>query len=256
MWRTFSCWAYLIVESQEDLTPLVLFNGWTRPLGKALLYSSSVSETEGQDLKDKRQKGGLGIHYDPLHPNSNTFKCSVFPFQPSTFSHAVFISQTRPLTSWLSPLFLSTTPSSDSSITSVWLPVGSSHSEMYERGEKWMANSIKSIIPEAAPCYQRHCKGVLMHCLHAQPRPLPTPTEIKVVVVQGGGRRASQSHQRPERACFSEATHSREPFTFTTRKLLSEVECQVSTSCANKEWIISVCVKITSVNSIKLMLHL
>lgn len=52
-----------------------------------------------------------------------------------------------------------------------------------------MANSIKSIIPEAAPCYQRHCKGVLMHCLHAHSCPLPTPTEIKVVVVRGGGER-------------------------------------------------------------------
>lgn len=54
-----------------------------------------------------------------------------------------------------------------------------------------MANSIKSIIPEAAPCYQRHCKGVLMHCLHAHSCPLPTPTEIKVVVVQGGGGETS-----------------------------------------------------------------
>lgn len=41
------------------------------------------------------------------------------------------------------------TPASDSLIRSLWLPVGSSHSEMYEHREKWSANSIRSIIPEA-----------------------------------------------------------------------------------------------------------
>lgn len=143
-----------------------------------------------------------------MTPSTSTQTHSNTPsahFSGPLFPHPCFISQARPLTSSLFSLFLSATPSSHSSITSVWLPVGSGHGEMYECGEKWMANSIKSIIPEAAPCYQQHCKGVLMHCLHAQPRPLPTPTEIKVVVVQGGGRRASQSHQRPERACFSAA---------------------------------------------------
>lgn len=38
-----------------------------------------------------------------------------------------------------------------------------------------MANSIKSIIPGAARCYQQHRKGVLMHCLHAQNPHLPAP---------------------------------------------------------------------------------
>ncbi len=50
----------------------------------------------------------------------------------------------------------------------------------------------------------------------------PSPPPQKVLVVHGGGRQASQSHPRPERACFSGATHSSEPFTFTTRKLLSQ----------------------------------
>lgn len=62
--------------------------------------------------------------------------------------------------------------------------------------------------------------------LHAQPRSLPTRTEIKVVVVRGGGvgvgGQASRSHQRPVRACFSGATRSGEPFSVTTRKLLSQ----------------------------------
>lgn len=88
----------------------------------------------------------------------------------------------------------------------VWLPVGSSHGEMYERGEKWMANSIKSIIPEAVPCYQRRCKGVLMHCLRAQPRPLPTPTEIKVVVVRGGG----EGGRGRGETSFAESSETRE----------------------------------------------
>lgn len=60
---------------------------------------------------------------------------------------------------------------------------------MYEREEERTANSIKSIIPEAAPCYQQRSKGVLMHCLHAQPTnaTAPTTTEIKDVVVGVGG---------------------------------------------------------------------
>lgn len=59
------------------------------------------------------------------------------------------------------------------------LPVGSSHCEMYECGEKWMANSINSNIPEAMLCYQWHCDGCLMHCLHAQPQFfLAAPTEL------------------------------------------------------------------------------
>lgn len=52
-----------------------LFEGRPLSLRKELLNSSSVSGAEGRDLKDKRQKRGLGIHYDPFHPNSNTFKC-------------------------------------------------------------------------------------------------------------------------------------------------------------------------------------
>lgn len=185
-------------------------------------------------MKNKRQKGGLNVHCDPLRHSCNPFKQPVFQFHLP-----LFLIPSSSLKLVPSPLdfllsFCPPPPLSDSSITSVWLPVGSSHCEMYECREKWMANSIKSIIPEAPQCYQQHCKGVLMHCLHAQPRPLPTPTEIKVVVVRvcenvcvcvHVGRKwrgASQSHQRLERACFSSrVTHSSGPFTFTTRKLLS-----------------------------------
>lgn len=111
------------------------------------------------------------------HSQSSHISCPLFHIPAPSFK--LFLSL------FFLPPSLSTTPAFDSSITGVWLPVGSSHSEMYEHREKWMANSIKSIIPEAAPCYQQHCKGILMHCLHAQPRPslFPTPTEIKVVVI-------------------------------------------------------------------------
>lgn len=109
-------------------------------------------------MKEEKQKRIFTIYITHI----------VFPFRPSTVSYSSFILQTHPLTSCLFPPFLSTTPASDSSITTLWLPVGSSHSEMYEHGEKWMTNSIKSIIPEAVLCYQRYCKGVLMHCRHAQ----------------------------------------------------------------------------------------
>ena len=102
--------------------------------------------------------------------------------QSSLLSHRLFHIRASAFKPVLSPLWTFPTfsvhrtpppPSPDSSFTSVWLPVGSSHGEMYERGEKWMANSIKSIIPEAAPCYQRHCKGVLMHCLACSALPPP-----------------------------------------------------------------------------------
>lgn len=102
------------------------------------------------------------------HSPSSHFSRSLFHIPAPSFKLILSLLD-------FSPPFLSTAPTSDSSITSIWLPVGSSHSEMYEHEEKWMANSIKSIIPEAAPCYQQHCKGVLMHCLHAQPPPSLTP---------------------------------------------------------------------------------
>lgn len=44
--------------------------------------------------------------------------------------------------------------------------------------KKRMANLIKSIIPKAALCYQWHSKGVLMHCLRAQPPPLPQKSKL------------------------------------------------------------------------------
>ncbi|KAF0025048.1 hypothetical protein F2P81_021929 [Scophthalmus maximus] len=91
--------------------------------------------------------------------------------------------------------------------------------------KKWMANSIKSIIPEAAACYQQHSEGVLMHCLHARiPHP-PHPNSHRNqsccgLEGDGGGL---------ERSC-TEPSETREPFTFTTPKLpplrRREVECQ------------------------------
>ena len=99
--------------------------------------------------------------------------------QSSLLSHRLFHIRASAFNPLPSPLLtfpsfsVHRTPPPDSSFTSVWLPVGSSHGEMYERGEKWMANSIKSIIPEAAPCYQWHCKGVLMHCLACSALPPP-----------------------------------------------------------------------------------
>ena len=124
-------------ERREPLPPLPLFDGRRIPLGK---------DAEGQDLKDKRQKKGLDVHYDLLHPSSNTFKRTVFPSQPSAFSHPSLSFQTRPLPSLDFPLFFCPPnpppPSPDSSFTSVWLPVGSSHGEMYERGENgWLIQS-------------------------------------------------------------------------------------------------------------------
>lgn len=50
-----------------------------------------------------------------------------------------------------------------------------------------MANSIKSIIPKAAPCYQWDSKGVLMHCLCAQPPPLPQKSKLLWSFEGGGG---------------------------------------------------------------------
>lgn len=71
-----------------------------------------------------------------------------------------------------------------------------------------MANSIKSIIPKAALCYQWHSKGVLMHCLRAQPPPLPQKSKLLWSFEGGAGNGGwgvvqTQSYQRPERACFS-----------------------------------------------------
>lgn len=55
-----------------------LFDGRMLPLGKALLCSSSVSEDEGQDVKDKRQKRGSGVYYDLLHPTQTHSPSSHF----------------------------------------------------------------------------------------------------------------------------------------------------------------------------------
>lgn len=110
----------------------------------------------------------------------------------------------------------------------------------------WLIQS--SLLFLRQECYQRHCKGVLMHCLHAQPcNPFPSSTEIKVLWSGGGG--ASQSHQRPDRACFSGATHGSEC-------LPSPQGFICESSCDNKEWIISICDWLKrSVSSIKLMFH-
>lgn len=61
--------------------------------------------------------------------------------------------------------------------------------------------------------------------------PSPLPQKSKLLWSGGGERRASQTHQRPERACFSGVTHSSEPFTFTARNCChsseeSSVRCQ------------------------------
>lgn len=143
-------------------------------------------------MKDGRQKKRLGpffFFFSPTssRPNPYTSKHSpshcprffFFPLSAPAPSFKLILSTLDSFHPFFFPLFFffsSTTPASDSSITSVWLPVGSRRGEMYERGEKWMANSIKSIIPEAGPCYQQRCKGVLMHCLHALASPAPSPT--------------------------------------------------------------------------------
>lgn len=103
---------------------------------------------------------------------------------------------------------------------------------MYGHREKWRANSIKTIIPEAVPCYQQCCKGVLMHCLHAQSHP-PLPTQKS----KGGGG-VSESLETRE-ALFYWSSAAVKIFSFTGRMQQSEGECQGSPSSGNKQQIIT-----------------
>lgn len=232
----------LIVKSWKDLIPpLCLMVGHFHFLFQKKHYYAVV---QFQRLKDKiwRTRDKRKTWASTVTSSTLSSHCNIPLF-------SVFIFQTRPLTSWLSSLSLSTStppaPSSDSSITSVRLPVGSSHCEMYERGEKWMANSIKSIIPGAALCYQQHCKGVLMHCLHAQTHHHlpPSPLLLQKSKLLWFGVETSFSKSSQSREALFQKGNTQQWAIYLHHKQSQqwEVRCQISTPSANKECIIWVC---------------
>lgn len=167
-------------------------------------YTGWRTRSERRKTKEKLRSSVTYFTLTRTHPDTPSWNCNHPPF-----SHSIFISQTCPITSWLSPLSLVHRPLrwlfnhkslAGSGIKPLW--------DVWVWKKKRMANSIKSIIPKAALCYQWHSKGVLMHCLRAQPPPLPQKSKLLWSFEGGAGNGGwgvvqTQSYQRPERACFS-----------------------------------------------------
>lgn len=171
-------------------------------------YTGWRTRSERRKTKEKLRSSVTYFTLTQTHPDTPSWNCNRPPF-----SHSIFISQTCPITSWLSPLsFVHRPPPLTLQSQEFGWQWDQATVRCMSVKKKWMANSIKSIIPKAAPCYRWHSKGVLMHCLRAQPPPLPHyhrslsccgPLKVGVGMGRVGGGSDSQSYQRPERARFS-----------------------------------------------------
>lgn len=149
--------------------------------------------------------------------------------------HQNYTFQTHHLTWLFIHFWPPLTPASDSLITTLWLAVGSSHSEMYGHREKWRANSIRSIIPEAV------VSAALWRCFDVLPsrsvlHRLPPPsrnTEIKVVVFWGEGE-ACPSHCRQEGLFLWSG--AQRWFNFTERMQQCEVRRRLCMETSSGSW--------------------
>lgn len=204
MWRTFSCWASLIVESGKDLVPLHSVWWLNAPIRKSTIiqffhFRGWRTRSEGQETKER-----LGR---PLWPPSPQLKHVQTPRLPISSSH--FFTFRLHLTNSSSHLLTFSSffrpPPPPLTLQSQafgcqWDQATARCMSVEKNG--WLIQSSllflrqRRVISGTAKAFW--CIAFMLWLA-----PSPLPQKSKLLWSRGGGRRASQSHQRPERACFS-----------------------------------------------------
>ena len=221
-------------EPREPLPP-PLFDGRSLPLGKALLCRRWRTRSEGQETKER-----LGC---PLWPPSNA--------QSSRLSHPLFHIRASSFKPVLSPLDFSLffrPPPPPSTLQSQafgcqWDQATARCMSVEKNG--WLIQSSllflrqRRVISGTAKAFW--CIAFMLTLA-----PSPLPQKSKLLWSGGGGRETSFTDSSETREGLFQRGDTQQWAAYLHRKeLLSQqwgVKCQVSTSCANEEGIISVCV--------------
>lgn len=169
-------------------------------------YTGWRTRSERRKTKEKLRSSVTYFTLTQTHPDTPSWNCNRPPF-----SHSIFISQTCPITSWLSPLSLVHRPpplTLQSQEFGWQWDQATVRCMSVKKKNGWLIQSSllflrqSRVISGTAKAFW--CIAFMLSLPHYH-RSLSCCGPLKVGVGMGrvGGGSDSQSYQRPERACFS-----------------------------------------------------